>query len=198
MESKKRDTSSDEVPGSACAERRKEKRYPCVGITLLYAPTEDVSKANLAELIFKAAVHDMSLSGLAFEVEREMQKGDKLVVLMRQPDCDAPARVMSEVRWCKKHSSGHFRVGVIIDKDEVVIPDSPGRHISDPIGKTTVPHALFTLCPACEDMVTFKYVGEQPVLAEFGIMPLYNCSGCGTTRSLIGIFYCQTDASESS
>jgi len=177
-------------------ELRTESRYPCVGITLLYSPAQETSVSNLAELIFEAAVHDMSLSGLAFEVEKEMQKGERLLVLMRQPECDASARVMSEVCWCRKLSSGHYRVGITIDRDEPVVLDAPGIHISDPIGKTTVPHALYALCPACNETATFSYAGEQPVLAGLGIMPLYNCSGCGTTRSLTGIFFRQIDPSK--
>jgi len=178
-------------------ELRSQQRYPCVGITLLYSPVQKSSIANLAEHLFKAAVHDMSLSGLAFEVDREMRDGGKLVVLMQRPECPTPARLMSEVRWCRKLSSGCYRIGIVIDGTEPIIPDAPGKHISDPIGRSIVPQAVSTLCPACGKSADFSYIGEQPVLAGFGVMPLYNCSECGTTRSLPGIVFGQVISSES-
>ena len=178
-------------------ELRHEERYPCVGITLIYSPVQNAVVANLADSLSKATVLDMSLSGLAFEVDRELQKGGKLVVLIQRPEGKTSARMMSNVRWCKKLAPQHYRVGITIDGGEPVIPDAPERYISDPIGKTTVPHELNVLCPACKKLVDFTYIGEQPVLAGVGIMPLYNCSDCGTTRSLTGIVISQIKSSES-
>jgi len=178
------------------AEFRNEKRYPCVGITLLYSPLRESSVVNLAEHLFKAAVHDMSLSGLAFEIDIEMKEGDKLVVLMQQPNGGFSARLMSEVRWCRKLAPEHYCVGAVIDAGEPVTLDRPGKDISDPVGKSIVPCELHVVCPACREMADFTYAGEQPVLAGLGIMPLYNCSECGTTRSLTGIILGQTTVSK--
>jgi len=178
-------------------ELRREKRYPCVGITLLYSPAQNATVINFAECLVKAKMHNVSLSGLAFEVDREMQEGDRLVILIRQPDCDASARVMAEVRWCKQLLAKHYLIGVAIDAAVPITRDAPGKHVSDPIGKTTVPQELSVLCPACKKLVDFTYIGEQPVFAGVGIMPLYNCSRCGTTRSLTGIFFSQITPSKS-
>ena len=155
------------------AEHRRETRYSCITIPLLYSAQN-------------AAMVDLSLSGLAFDVNEPLLNGDKIIVLLDKSDEYSQEELMTEVRWCRELSSGQYRVGVVIDDSSQSIQKNavPDIHLNV---ERTAPVEVETYCPACKTKSIFIFVAYQPVLANKGVMPLYDCSSCGTTRSLTGI-----------
>ena len=166
---------------------RKELRYSCVGIPLLYTSTEHSDVTDLASCLHKAMVMDMSLSGLAFDVDRRMYAGDILHVLLEKPGGDTFKEIVTEVRWCQELSSDEYRVGITIDASARVMDTQSNMPMNEFIGKMDVPKEINTRCPACDQQSELCFVSYQPVLGGNGVMPLYDCSLCGTTRSLMGI-----------
>ena len=168
-------------------ESRKENRFPCVGITLLYSPLEDESVHHLAELLQEATSNDMSLGGLSFDVTEPMEPGSRLYVLIQADDIDeTKEHLITCVRWVKRVAEQCYRVGVSIESVEQVDKCNPGVHI--PIGtEELVPSAIQLYCPACGKLASFKSVGKQRVSGKRGVVPLYDCSCCSTTRSLVNI-----------
>ncbi|MCW8853286.1 MAG: PilZ domain-containing protein [Gammaproteobacteria bacterium] len=162
------------------------QRYPCVGITLMYSPLINQNVNNLAEYLYNATSSDVSLSGLSFEISQSLEPGDKLVVLVSIPEQHASERLITEVRWCKALSSNSFRVGVEINKSEIISNDDPGNHVNIPVNLDAVPCEAELRCPACMQTSIFTFIDHQKVMNK-GSMPLYNCSNCGSTRSLMGI-----------
>lgn len=180
----------NKLPDSFPQEKRQEERYPCVGIPLLYSPAGNDSVTGLANSLCKAATIDMSLSGLAFDIERYMEPGERLILILEGfvgDNGDYCERMMTEVRWCKQLSTNQYRVGVAIVATECEVDKGYGELQFEAIGKTEAPREIDMLCPACGQSAVFRFMGEQVVLKGKGIMPLYNCSACSTTRSLSGM-----------
>ena len=167
-------------------DKRLCQRYPCVGITLMYSPLINQNIDNLAEYLYDATSNDVSLSGLSFDVYQPLSSGDKLLVLISIPQQNSSERLLTEVCWCKQITANKFRVGVRIDTSELISNDSPGNHISIPVNSDSVPAEAELRCPACMQTSTFVFVDHQKI-PDKGSMPLYNCSNCGSTRSLIGV-----------
>lgn len=95
-------------------ERRQEARYPCINIPLLYSAASDSCIDNLAECLYHASAIDLSLSGLAFDVDFSMKIGDKLVIQFEKIIAMKNERLITEVRSCRKISPSLYRVGVCI------------------------------------------------------------------------------------
>lgn len=171
---------------NSLANKRQVKRFPCVGITLMYSPLISKDVSNLSEYIYNATSNDVSLSGLSFDTYEHLEPGDKLIVLIRIPEKNSSERLLTIVRWCKKLDDNKYRVGIKIDSSEIIDDDDPGNHISIPVNIDSVPAEAELRCPACMQTTTFVFVDHQSI-PEKGSMPLYNCQECGSTRSLIGI-----------
>ena len=170
-------------------DNRKQTRYPCVGISLLYCALGDDYVSGLGSALNEAVLSDMSLSGLSFDVDRKLEPGSKLFILI-QPDGegDEDEKLITRVSWCKQTSTDHYRVGVCIESVETVNRKNPGVHI--PIGTDNgfgIPSDVSMRCPACNEVSVFKFIGNQTVRNRKGLMPLYDCSSCLTTRSLVSI-----------
>lgn len=166
---------------------RKEQRYACVGIPLLYSAVKNSYTSDLGQKLFKAAAVDMSLSGIAFDVEVPMGVDEKLLVLIEKHEDNVNEELIINICWCRKLLSGIYRVGGKIDTIVSKSEFKADKLIPDYIGKNNIPTELDSLCPACKQQTTFQFVAYQPVLVGMGIMPLYDCLMCGTTRSLSGI-----------
>lgn len=167
--------------------QRKDVRYLCVGIPLLYSAVNNTYTKSLGQKLLQAAAIDMSLSGIAFDVEESMHIGEQLLLLIQKHGENINEELMIEIRWCRELPSGQYRVGGVIDTSQYGTELKTDIIVSDYVGKHNVPTELESLCPACEQQTTFHFVDYQPVLAGRGIMPLYDCALCGTTRSLTGI-----------
>lgn len=169
------------------AEHRKEARYPCVAVPLLYSPVSNSFAESMGEKIYKAAVVDLSLFGLAFDVDRAMQTGDKIRVLIGKPGEENNEQLAGEVCWCRELPNKQYRVGVAIDALLETQTNSHEAMHSELSAELEIPKEVESNCPACKKRSTFLFFAYQPVLAGRGVMPLYDCSTCGTTRSLSGI-----------
>jgi len=187
MVGKEKSQMTQKVTVNSEAIARKELRYPCVGIPVLYSPIDSDSAADLAACLYKAIAVDMSLSGLAFDVEQAMYAGDALQILLEKPDDESVEELASEVRWCQRLPSGRYRVGVTINASMGVMTNWSNAQLKEFVGKFDAPKEINIRCPACEQQTTFSFVSYQQVLSGNGVMPLYNCLSCGTTRSLTGI-----------
>jgi len=163
---------------------RTEPRFPCVGMELMYSPQSKACLDGVGRDFERVAARDISLSGLSFETDRPLGVGETLLVMVQNPGGD-PERLVTEVRWCRPADQNGFQVGVKIvalaeetDQGATVL-DFVGRGLQTPVG--------FSLhCPACRRPSTFDLVGAQDGDWE-GIMPLYNCGDCGSTRALPSI-----------
>ena len=171
---------------AANTEHRREPRYTCITIPLLYSAQNDSIMKDMGKKLYHAAAVDLSLSGLAFDVDKPLLNGDKILVLLNKPDESVHEELMTEVRWCRELPSGQYRVGVVIDDSSQSIQKNAVPDINFKAERTT-PAEIETYCPACKTKSTFIFVAYQPVLVNKGVMPLYDCSSCGTTRSLTGI-----------
>lgn len=173
-------------------ELREQPRYSCIGIPLLFSPFKKNYVNTLGEKLYTAYTFDMSLSGLAFDVEQSMSMGDKLLIVLPQPENNKVPEFISEeieasVRWCRKLPSGKYRIGVSLDCPPVRKESITTVEKND--ADWQVPSELNHTCPACNTHSTFTFFAYQTILAGKGVMPLYDCSACGTTRSLTGIIY---------
>jgi len=167
--------------------RRQEERYICAGIPLLYSSSTSSCIDDLANSLQLVTVYDMSLSGLAFDVDRAMEKGDKMILIMEQSEEGMKEGLAAEVRWCDALPSGKYRIGVAVDLSENIMKTGIGEKMADAIADKEFPKEIEIKCPSCQADSIFKFFSEQPVLSGSGMLPLYNCSVCNTTRSLPGI-----------
>jgi len=170
-------------------ERRQEFRFPVVGIELLYSPTQKKCLDNTLQEFYAAAGANMNLSGIAFDVDRPLRKGQRLLIMVASPIAEIGENILAEVRWCKKSSEGFYRVGVAIhESEQVYSPEINNEIQSEPIGRgPRAPAEIVFVCPACHAMVTFNLIGVQNGIWSKGIVPLYTCSSCGSTQTITTI-----------
>jgi len=176
---------------NAIIERRKEARYPCINMPLLYSAVNDSCIDNLAECIYQASAIDLSLSGLAFDIDFVMKIGEKLVIQFEKINEQENENLIAEVRSCRKISPSLYRVGVCIVIDantqkELALEDISSI-FSALIDTQTIPNEIESICPSCEKKAIFHFIACQPVLVKKGVMPIYDCGNCGSTRSFTSI-----------
>lgn len=170
-------------------EQRKEPRFPCVGFPLLYSALNDANVKDLGCKLHHAAAVDMSLLGMAFDIKEPLLIGDKLLIQPDNNSEDSKEKILTEVCWCRKLSSGGYRVGLVIVTN-ISQQKTNKQQVASKIKKIVnreTPAEIVIVCPACKKHSTFLFFDYQPVLEGKGLMPLYDCSSCGTTRSLTGI-----------
>lgn len=183
-------TSEREAAQSPGAVAGREQRFACVGIALVYSARDNRGQPELGRLLHRAATHDMSLRGLSFDVAAPMAEGETLAVLVGQPDTEHCEQLLTTVRWCRALDAGLFRVGVQISQSQPVLRRlDAGQTQALLAGQTglPVPSSVELVCPACGAHSTFVLVANQPVAGQPGLMPLYDCSACETTRSIMGL-----------
>ena len=180
---------SEEGAPEAEDDRRQERRYPVVGIGLLFSPFDGKVLENAGQLVREAVAFDMSLSGLSFDVREPVAPGEELVIQLEDPAGGQAERMLAEVRWCEQLDDAHFRIGTRIKEST---PGEPGEIASELMSKSiskgpSVPSGAEFRCPACGDLVEFTLIGLQGGTWEKGAFPLYQCSACESTRSIIAI-----------
>jgi hypothetical protein len=164
-------------------EKRKEERYPCVGIGRIYSAQLGKNISGFGRMLHHAAVQDLSLAGLSFDVALPVEIGQKLVLQIEQPAGDTYERLISVVCRCVKTHEWVYRVGVRIDASELVLDSS---RVLESVGiGPSMPVGVELLCPACGRHASFRFAGYQKV--DEDRMPLYDCDTCGTTRTFTGV-----------
>ena len=170
-------------------ERRDERRYPVVGIELLYSPFDGKVLEDTSRWLREAVAFDMSLSGLSFDVRTPVEPGEELEIQIEDPAGGPAERMLAEVRWCRQIDDAHYRIGTRIkDSEEGVALNPPGELISKSVGKgPLVPSGAEFRCPACGELTQLNFIGLQAGTWEKGVFPLYQCEDCKSTRSIIAI-----------
>ena len=180
--------SADRKPRSPADDRRQERRYPVVGIAVLYSPSEGKCLEDAGRLVRQAFAYDMSLSGLSFDVSEPLEPEDELFIEIADPTGQAE-RILAEVRWCRKIEEHHYRIGTWIKQAAAM--DHPGTTAgleAKPIGKgAPVPSEVDFECPACGNQTIFALVGLQSGSWKQGLLPLYQCSLCQSSRAITGL-----------
>ncbi len=174
---------------AASDDRRHERRYPLVGIEVLFSPFDGKVVANPGKMLREAVAFDMSLSGLSFDVRAPMEPGEELLIQIEDPAGQRAETVLAEVRWCRQIDDAHFRIGTRIKESTPGEPvHEPGELISKSVGKVPlVPSGAEFRCPACGELTHLTYIGLQAGTWEKGVFPLYKCDECKSTRSIIAI-----------
>ncbi len=196
----KKDISKEPVQGKPAAakpaesaeddDRRHEHRYPVVGIEVLFSPFDGKVLENAGQVLREAVAFDISLSGLSFDVTEPVAEGEELVIQMADPAGGQGERILAEVRWCHQVDHAHYRIGTRIKEWQAAKTPggSRGDLISVPIGRgPQVPSGAEFRCPACTKLSEFSLIGLQPGTWEMGVLPLYQCGSCSSTRSIIAI-----------
>ncbi|MBT3764538.1 MAG: PilZ domain-containing protein [Rhodospirillaceae bacterium] len=166
---------------------RREPRFPCVGIGLAYSVVEDGHVENLGEALFSATLNDMSLSGMAFDVDRPLDSGTRVMIVVDNTE-DKREHLHSQVNWCSKIEEGRYRIGVKIDHAAgVLFDDSVDTEYVHIQKGASVPVTMRFYCPACLHRTYFDFIGSEHPHNDQDVMPLYDCSGCGSTRSIPSI-----------
>ena len=170
-------------------DRRNERRYPVVGIELLYSPFDGKVVADAGKMLREAVAFDMSLSGLSFDVREPVEIGRELLIQIEDPAGGKAEQLLAEVRWCREIDDAHYRIGTRIKEST---PGGPaheaGEMISKSVGKKPlVPSGAEFRCPACGDLTELTLIGLQAGTWEQGVFPLYQCDACKSTRSIIAI-----------
>lgn len=169
------------------SQERRDLRFPCVGIDLMYSPLKEDCVEGMGGQIYQAVSHDMSFSGLSFDVVHELPIGETVVVMVAnqfQPN----EQLMGEVRWCRPLESGLFRIGLRITAvNSTVDALKPGELEYVAADGVAMPSGADLLCPACLQKATFTLVGSQSGGWSSGVLPFYACSVCTTTRTIPNI-----------
>ena len=110
----------EERPEQASSEddRRNERRYPVVGIEVLFSPFDGKVLANTGKMLREAVAFDMSLSGLSFDVTEPVEEGSELEIQIADPAGGQGERILAEVRWCHQVDHAHYRIGTRIKESE--------------------------------------------------------------------------------
>lgn len=167
---------------------RSQERFPCVGIDLMYSPLQDDYVEGMGAKIYQAVCHDMSFSGLSFDVVHDMQPGERLVIVVEN-QFRPQERLYAEVRWCKQLEESVFRIGVQIllttDENAELLTITDLEDIA--AHEAAMPSGAELRCPLCLERAVFSLVDNQAGHWAHGVLPLYGCSVCGTTRTIPNI-----------
>ena len=169
-------------------EKRREQRYLCLGIGKVYSALAGRNISGLGQLLHHAALSDASLSGLSFDVNSALAAGQKIYLLIDQPDGASHERLVCDVRRCEKISDTVYRIGVSIDTAELVRVTMDGKD-SLGVGRA-MPVGAELVCPSCGSHANFNLAGYQKTGKDTDTMPLYDCGACGTSRTIIGVLAC--------
>lgn len=165
--------------------KRREQRYTGISLSVLYSPVINGNIPELAESYFHVTSHDMSISGMSFDVNEPLSVNSELVLLI-PGEQGATDTISAVVRWCNKLNNDHYRVGVVIDVDAgIKRMDSEPEYESVLYGPG-IPIEASLVCPACLVLTNFTYKAMQ-LCGENDELPLYDCGACGTTRSITSL-----------
>lgn len=168
--------------------QRSQERFPCVGIDLMFSPLQDDYIEGMGSKIYQAVSHDMSFSGLSFDVIKPMQVGERILIIIEN-QFQPSERLHAEVRWCKPVTHATYRIGVKILLEETLEQatdlKAPLQNIA--AHELGMPSGAELRCPACQDQTIFELIDNQQGYWTKGVLPLYTCSSCKTTRTIPNI-----------
>ena len=156
------------------------KPIPCVGFELLYSPIDRGYMDNFAQ-----SVHCMT-NKFIFDVTVQLSIGQEVVILFSNNDRPTE-NLYAEVKNCIEINDEHYQVALETHPEARVKTDDPNI-ICLPVNKgPLLAQEIDLQCPACNNSSTFQFIANQDGDWEKGILPMYNCGSCGTTRAMIGL-----------
>lgn len=168
--------------------QRSQQRFPCVGIDLMYSPLQDDYVEGMGAKIYQAVCHDMSFSGLSFDVVHAMEVGERIIIIVEN-QFRPQERLYADVRWCKPLDESIFRIGVQIllstDENAELLTITDLEDIA--AHEAAMPSGAELRCPLCLERSVFSLLDNQVGHWTQGVLPLYGCSECGTTRTIPNI-----------
>lgn len=164
-------------------DRRKALRYPCILHSKLFSPRLGGKMDTLGEHYLEAVCNDISLCGMSFDVTEYIKPEQQLYIIIPD-DEQGDEKLQATVCWCRLIEEGHYRVGLSLDQAHGVEKLSATENFSSVTREPAVPMEAEMTCPACRENAIFIYKGIQTHGGTEGILPLYNCTACGTTRTI--------------
>lgn len=156
------------------------KPIPCVGFELLYSPLDRDCVENLAQ-----SLHTRS-NEFIFDVVQKVEQGQEMLMLFSNKH-GPTEHLIAEVIKCTMLSDDEYQVTLKTRSDAGVVTDSTDL-ICLPINKgPATAREISLVCPCCHNMTSFQFIATQDGDWEKGILPIYNCASCGTTRAMIGL-----------
>ena len=156
------------------------KSIPCVGFELLYSPVDRSHMDNLAH-----SVHRIT-NKFIFDVTVRQSIGQEIVILFSNND-GPTEHLYAEVKDCTKINDEHYQV-VLETNPEARVHIDETNIICFPVNKgPSLAQEITLQCPACNNSSPFRFIANQDGDWEKGILPIYNCGSCGTTRAMIGL-----------
>lgn len=157
------------------------KTYPCVGFELHYSPFERDCIENLAHQFISLTTH------LGFDVRQPIAIHQKLVILFSNK-LGPTEKLYGEIISCALIDNDTYRIRVALQNKCSSSCEDIADSISMPVCKGIATTSEITVqCPACKTTTEFNLIANQNGEWDKGIMPLYNCTSCGTTRAMIGL-----------
>lgn len=157
------------------------KTLPCVGFELHYSPFERDCIENLGH-----TVQSIKLE-LSFDVHDALKPAQQIVILFSNQHSPTE-KLYGEVVSCKEIEKDTFRVKIRTLTVQHISPDDSSDSISLPVSKgMSTPVEITLECPSCKATSIFHLIANQGGDWDKGIMPIYNCDSCGTTRAIISL-----------
>jgi len=155
---------------------------PCVGFELQYSPLQRDSVENFAH-----SLH-LKTSEFTFDVFQAVETGRDILMLFSNKQ--APTQqIPAEVVKCVRLDEEHYRLTLKTLPDSCVLVDK-WELICLPISRGPSTAQEMTMqCPSCNNTGPFRFIATQEGDWDIGILPIYNCAACGTTRAMIGLVY---------
>jgi DNA-directed RNA polymerase subunit RPC12/RpoP len=164
---------------------------PCVGFELQYSPLQRDSVENFAN-----SLHS-NTSEFVFDVFQSVEVGKDILMLFSNKQ-EPTQQILAEVLTCIRLEDEHYRLTLKIRPDSRILIDKVDL-ICLPIIKGPSTAQQMTLeCPSCSSISPFRFIATQEGDWDNGILPIYNCAACGTTRAMIGLLNDNAQLSDSS
>lgn len=136
---------------------------------------------NLAEVIIKMQLE------FIFDVNQVVDI-DQAVTVLVSNSSKPTQRIQMRVKSYENIGDGHTRIRLYARKSDEPEQDNAEQVISLPIDKgQAIPHGIVTTCPTCHSTVVNTFFANQAIGKDQASMPLYSCSACGATRSMLAL-----------
>lgn len=157
------------------------KTLPCVGFELHYSPFERDCIENLIHKIKPLTLE------FSFDTHQPVDVGQHLLILFSNQHSPTE-KLYGEITDCIKINGETYRIKITSQAGQEIKHEDEIDIISMPVCKGLAAPSEITLqCPACEVITPFNLIANQVGEWKKGIMPIYNCHSCGTTRAMIGL-----------
>ena len=156
------------------------KPIPCVGFELLYSPIDKDFVRNIAHSFHRIT------NQFIFNVVEELENGQEILILFSN-STGPTEQIPAKVKACRKLAEDHYQLTLETQADSRINIDKASL-VTLPINRgPSTAQEIKLSCPCCRKDSTFRFIANQSGDWEKGILPIYNCSSCGTTRAITGL-----------